>query len=139
MEIEAAVAEFPDDNLAPPRDVLLIAVVSEAPVGCVGLRIRSDGVGEVTRLYVEPSRRRCGLQRPRPTSSASHRWEADRAQERVRRPDTPVEARKRRRRPRPYRHCGAMAFRSRPESGSRASESSVVTTVLAVALAVAAI
>ena len=60
-EIDAAVAEFPNDDLVPPHGALLIAVLGDTPVGCVGLRILAHGLGEVTRLYVAPAHRRCGL------------------------------------------------------------------------------
>lgn len=71
-EIEAAVAEFPDDDLAPPRGLLLMALLSDAPVGCVGLRILagrlggsdapirsaiSGGCGLGNRLMAEPEQR----------------------------------------------------------------------------------
>lgn len=59
--VEAAVAEFPNDDLAAPHGALLVALLSGAAVGCVGLRILANRIGEVTRLYVARPHRRQGV------------------------------------------------------------------------------
>ena len=47
----------------PPRGCLLLGQVAGAPVACVALRDRGDGVCEMKRLYVEPEHRSTGLGR----------------------------------------------------------------------------
>jgi GNAT superfamily N-acetyltransferase len=60
-ELAAVLAEFRNDDLAPPHGALLIALIRGAPVGCVGLRIVATDTGEVTRLFVAPPHRGLGL------------------------------------------------------------------------------
>ncbi len=60
-ELATTLQEFPSDDLATPRGVLLVASEAGAAVGCVGLRFLADGTGEVTRLFVAEPHRGRGL------------------------------------------------------------------------------
>lgn len=58
-EVEQAMRDEPSDDLA----LLLVAREDGTPVGCVGLRLVGDGIGEVTRLFVAAAARGEGLGR----------------------------------------------------------------------------
>ena len=60
-EVEAAMVEYPDDDLIAPTGVFLLARKETTPVGCIGLRLRPNRVGQVTRMFVLPSERRQGI------------------------------------------------------------------------------
>jgi GNAT superfamily N-acetyltransferase len=60
-EIDSALRDYPSDDLAPPGGVLLVASERGGVVGCAGLRLLPDGVGEVTRVFVVPAARETGL------------------------------------------------------------------------------
>ena len=60
-EVEAAMAEYPSDDLTEPTGAFLVARKGGTVVGCIGLRIRDDRIGEVTRVFVVPSERRNGV------------------------------------------------------------------------------
>jgi GNAT superfamily N-acetyltransferase len=60
-ELDAAVREFPNDELAPPAGLLLLARAGDATLGCAGLRFVGEGIGEVTRVFVVRSARGTGL------------------------------------------------------------------------------
>ena len=60
-EVEAAMAEFPSDDLTGPTGAFLLAQRGDTVVGCIGLRVRDGRVGEVTRVFVVPSERRNGV------------------------------------------------------------------------------
>jgi ribosomal protein S18 acetylase RimI-like enzyme len=60
-EVAAAMREEPSDDLTPPGGLLLVAVQDGAVLGCAGLRLLPGGIGEVTRVFVMPAARRCGL------------------------------------------------------------------------------
>jgi GNAT superfamily N-acetyltransferase len=62
-ELDAAVSEFPSDDLAPPHGVLLVAWLADQPIGCAGLRRQDDKTGTVSRVFVSPSHRRRGVGR----------------------------------------------------------------------------
>lgn len=62
-ELEAVIDRFPADELSPPAGLMWLAYLDGRPVGCVGLRILADGVGEVARLFVLESLRRRGIAR----------------------------------------------------------------------------
>lgn len=53
----------PADRYRPPTGVFLVARQDGSAVGCAGLHVIDDGVGELTRLWVEPSARRSGIAR----------------------------------------------------------------------------
>jgi len=49
------------EQMCPPRGVFLLALDDDIAIGCVGLRGDGSPVGEVKRLWVDPSARRHGL------------------------------------------------------------------------------
>ena len=51
----------PSDGLCPPDGLLLVARRGTALIGCVGLRLLPAGLGEVTRVFVEPAARGDGV------------------------------------------------------------------------------
>ncbi|MGP4000151.1 GNAT family N-acetyltransferase [Streptomyces sp. 8N706] len=59
-EIDAALAEDPSDDLAPPTGLLLLARRGDTPVGSVGLRLLTPRTAELTRVFVLPEARRAG-------------------------------------------------------------------------------
>ncbi|MET8233283.1 GNAT family N-acetyltransferase [Micromonospora sp. NPDC005298] len=58
-EVDAALAEMPSDDLAPPGGLLLVAHHGGDPAGCAGLRWHS-GWAELTRVFVRPAHRGAG-------------------------------------------------------------------------------
>lgn len=61
-------APLDPDAFAPPRGAFLVALLDDRPVACGGLRTRDPGlpeggVGEVKRMWVDPSARGRGLAR----------------------------------------------------------------------------
>ncbi|WP_372407312.1 GNAT family N-acetyltransferase [Streptomyces luteireticuli] len=60
-ELERHLAEIHDDDLDPPRGVLLVARRGGEPAGCAGLRRLDGGRAEVTRMYVRPAHRGRGV------------------------------------------------------------------------------
>ena len=60
-EIDSALREYPSDDLVAPSGLLLVARERGAVLGCAGLRLLPDGVGEVTRVFVVPAARGAGL------------------------------------------------------------------------------
>ena len=60
-ELTPALDEWPSDALAPPTGLLLVARRGDDPLGCAGLRLLPDAIGEVTRLYVRPEARGRGV------------------------------------------------------------------------------
>lgn len=50
-----------DPGTPPPLDVFVLARLDGATVGCGGLRSLADGVDEVKRMWVDPTRRGLGL------------------------------------------------------------------------------
>ena len=51
------------EQFLPPYGVFLLGAVDGVDVACGGLRLRSKGIGEIKRMYVEPSARGQGLSR----------------------------------------------------------------------------
>lgn len=62
-EVDVAIADAPSDDLAPPTGLLLLARTGGATLGCAGLRLLPDGVGEVKRVFVVPAERGRGIAR----------------------------------------------------------------------------
>lgn len=61
-EVDAALADFPADDLALPRGLLLVATDADGVIlGCAGLRLLPDALGEITKVYVAPAARGRGL------------------------------------------------------------------------------
>jgi GNAT superfamily N-acetyltransferase len=60
-EVEAAMLDYPSDDLVAPDGVFLLARRGGTPIGCAGLRVGPNRVGEVTRVFVVPSARRLGI------------------------------------------------------------------------------
>jgi hypothetical protein len=60
-EVEAEMREDPSDDLCPPTGLFLVARQDGVVVGCIGLLLLPDGLGEVRRVFVEPSARRSGV------------------------------------------------------------------------------
>ncbi|MCW3844294.1 GNAT family N-acetyltransferase [Micromonospora yasonensis] len=58
-EVDAALAESPSDDLAPPTGLFLLARHDGRLAGCAGLRWR-PGWAELTRVYVRPQHRGAG-------------------------------------------------------------------------------
>lgn len=59
-EVDAALAEDPSGDLAPPHGVFLLARLGGALAGCVGVRFGPAPNCELTRLYVAPHARGLG-------------------------------------------------------------------------------
>jgi GNAT superfamily N-acetyltransferase len=60
-EVDAEMRADPSDDLCPPGGLLLVARRGTAVIGCVGLRMLPAGLGEVTRVFVEPTARGGGV------------------------------------------------------------------------------
>ena len=60
-EVDAEMRADPSDDLCPPGGLLLAARRGTAVIGCVGLRLLPAGLGEVTRVFVEPAARGGGV------------------------------------------------------------------------------
>lgn len=60
-QVEAEMREDPSDDLRPPTGLFLVARHDGAVVGCIGLLLLPDGLGEVRRVFVEPFARRRGV------------------------------------------------------------------------------
>ena len=60
-EIDAALLDDPSDDLAAPRGVFMVALQGDVALGCAGLRLLPEGVGEVCRVFVAPHARHRGL------------------------------------------------------------------------------
>jgi len=60
-EVDAALEEFPSDDLAPPHGLLVVALDGAEPVGCGGVRFLPDGIAELTRVHVVAPTRRRGI------------------------------------------------------------------------------
>lgn len=58
-EVDAALAEDPSDDLAPPTGLLVLARHEGRLAGCAGLRWQPDWA-ELTRVYVRPEHRGAG-------------------------------------------------------------------------------
>jgi GNAT superfamily N-acetyltransferase len=59
-ELDAILAEFTSDDLTLPSGYFLVGRYGHQPAGCVGLRVLSPEVAELTRLFVHRRARRTG-------------------------------------------------------------------------------
>lgn len=59
-EVDAALAEEPSDDLAPPTGHFLVGRWEGRPAGCAGLRLLEERTAELTRLFVLPGARGTG-------------------------------------------------------------------------------
>ena len=62
-EVDGYLADDPSDDLAPPTGLLVLARRNGTTVGCAGLRLLPDGIGEVKRVFVVPAERGHGIAR----------------------------------------------------------------------------
>ena len=60
-EIDASQHEDPSIDLSPPSGLCLVARRRDAVLGCAGLRLLPERLGEVKRLFVAPAARGRGL------------------------------------------------------------------------------
>jgi GNAT superfamily N-acetyltransferase len=60
-EVDAEMCDDPSDDLCPPGGLLLVASRGTTVIGCAGLRLLGGGLGEVTRVFVEPAARGAGV------------------------------------------------------------------------------
>lgn len=59
-EVDAALADEPSTDLAPPDGIFLVARDGDRPVGCVGLKVMRPGYGRLTRMFVHSDARASG-------------------------------------------------------------------------------
>lgn len=62
QSFDAELATLPG-RYAPPTGRLYLGMYENEPAGCIGLRLKREGVGEVKRLWVRPQYRGSGLGR----------------------------------------------------------------------------
>ncbi|RZQ62177.1 GNAT family N-acetyltransferase [Amycolatopsis suaedae] len=60
-EVDQIMTDFPSDDLVRPSGVFLLAAGANGPVGCVGVRVYSADVVELTRMYVDGAARGQGV------------------------------------------------------------------------------
>lgn len=60
-EVAAVLRDDPSDNLTLPEGLLVVALLDDSAVGCAGLRLLPEAVGEVKRVHVVPHLRGQGL------------------------------------------------------------------------------
>lgn len=56
QEFEKELQEI-DKEYAPPEGVLLLALDGELPIGCIALRSLEKEIGEIKRMFVQPTHR----------------------------------------------------------------------------------
>ena len=62
-EVLGAEAGYPNGDLVAPTGILLLARQGVSVLGCAGMRVRPNAIGEVTRVFVESAARGRGLGR----------------------------------------------------------------------------
>ncbi|MDJ0377069.1 GNAT family N-acetyltransferase [Cryobacterium sp. PH31-L1] len=63
QEVLDAQAGYPSDDLIAPTGLLLLARQGRTVLGCAGMRVHPGAIGEVTRVFVEPTARGNGVGR----------------------------------------------------------------------------
>jgi GNAT superfamily N-acetyltransferase len=61
QEIDELQVEHPNDDLAPPTGLLLVAREGDDVLGCVGLRLLEPKIAELTRMFVHADARGRGI------------------------------------------------------------------------------
>jgi GNAT superfamily N-acetyltransferase len=56
-EVTEAIAEDPQDELAAPNGLFMVARLGDVPAGCVGLRLGPPPFAELTRVFITPEAR----------------------------------------------------------------------------------
>ncbi|WP_211323238.1 GNAT family N-acetyltransferase [Amycolatopsis palatopharyngis] len=56
-EIDAAITDEPSGNLVPPTGRFLLGHLGGVALGCVGVRVLSPDITELTRMFVNPAAR----------------------------------------------------------------------------------
>ena len=60
-DVERALRQDPNDDVAPPAGLFVLAVADREPIGCGGVRFHDDGVAELCRVWVVRAMRRHGI------------------------------------------------------------------------------
>ncbi|QFU85555.1 Acetyltransferase (GNAT) family protein [Amycolatopsis sp. YIM 10] len=59
-EVEQIMTDFPSDDLTPPTGTFLLARLDGEVAGCVGVRVYSPEIAELTRMFVDGAHRGSG-------------------------------------------------------------------------------
>ncbi len=60
QEIEQGLAAYPEDHLAPPNGLLLVARYGGTPAGCAGVRLLDPRTAELKQMFLRADRRGAG-------------------------------------------------------------------------------
>ncbi|SHL46310.1 GNAT family N-acetyltransferase [Actinacidiphila paucisporea] len=60
-EVSEVITREPSDDLVPPTGIFVVARIGGAAVGCLGVRVLTADMAELTRMYVGPEARRRGV------------------------------------------------------------------------------
>lgn len=60
------------DELTPPNGIFLLARLDGVPIGCIGLKVIGKGVGEIKRMWVDPTCRGLGVARRLLAAAETH-------------------------------------------------------------------
>ncbi len=59
----AQAAQLPEDEMTPPRGYFVVARLAGKPIGCGVLKRVNDSIGEIKRVWADPSARGSGIGR----------------------------------------------------------------------------